>query len=360
MKFIPIILFVLLYPLEVRSQEISDTSRMEIKKVAFPVLFYLPETSWGGGITAVANFRFKGEPQTSRPSQIQLGLVYTLNKQWLFFMPFQLYCKNDLYKISGELGYYKFFYNFYGIGTDSESDNLEKYGVNYPRVRVNATRQLNKNLWYGLKYSFDKFSGLTLDSVGQLQNLDLVGVQGGLFSAFSVGAEWDTRDQIFYPSKGLRAEFEYRLSDKSFGSDFGFKKVVFESSYFKSMRQNHILGFNVQTSATLGNAPFYYLNFFGNARTGRGYPDRRFLDRHIFSTQIEYRFPLVWRFSGVSFFTISTVGNDYSTLLKEKFFPSIGSGFRFLLDKKDRLNLRCDLAFTPDDFNFYLTIGEAF
>jgi len=41
-------------------------------------------------------------------------------------------------------------------------------------------------------------------------------------------------------------------------------------------------------------------------------------------------------------------------------YPSIGSGIRFNIFKKDRLNIGIDGALGKDDFNLYFRIGEAF
>src|SRR4051794_19451230 len=77
-----------------------------------PLLYYTPETRLGYGVAATATFRFKsdtshqGYPSQVRPSQVTVGAAYTQNKQLLFYIPFQLFYKNNLYFANGELGYY--------------------------------------------------------------------------------------------------------------------------------------------------------------------------------------------------------------------------------------------------------------
>lgn len=90
------------------AQTFTDTTTAISKNRLFglPIAFYAPETNWGFGAAGISTFRLKGEPATSRPSQLQLGFAYTFNKQWLLYLPFQLFKQNEQYKLYGELGYY--------------------------------------------------------------------------------------------------------------------------------------------------------------------------------------------------------------------------------------------------------------
>ncbi|MBO0930264.1 hypothetical protein [Fibrella aquatilis] len=73
-----------------------------------PVVYYTPETRLGYGVAATATFRFRGDTAWKvRPSQVTFGAVYTQYRQWLFYLPFQVFYKNNLYIAKGELVYYK-------------------------------------------------------------------------------------------------------------------------------------------------------------------------------------------------------------------------------------------------------------
>jgi len=338
----------------------SLTKLRKFKTLVIPVVFYLPETSLGLGVSGVSNFRFKNQPETCRPSQIQIGAFYTLNKQWLFFLPFQLYLNNDDLKVDGELGYYRYFYNFYGIHSQTRRVEPENYFVNYPRARAAALKRVYSNWWLGATYAFDDFLMQELDSTGIIFNESLLGQNGGRLSALSTEIEFDSRDKILYPHRGIFAELEYRRSDNALGSDFNFTKLKFNATHFWSIKKNHILATNLMVSTSHGDIPFYYLNYFGGNDNARGYPDRRFQDRHFTTLQTEYRFPIAWRFKGNIFLGASTIGGEVSDLVSSEIYWSYGFGTRFLIDKKDQLHLRFDFGFTPDNFNFYFTIGEAF
>ncbi len=353
------LILVFLYTEKVSAQDV-DTIEQKPKTLILPLVFYLPETRWGFGITGVSNFR-PSKNKMCRPSQIQFGMVYTLNKQWLFLLPFQVYWDEDKYKFAGEIAYYRFLYNFYGIGDQSRGEDLEKYFVNYPRIRLSSVRQINSYTWIGLKYGYDKLNFTQFDSLGVLRTGEILGVEDANYNAFSAAIEWDTRDRIYFPNKGFRAEVEYRQIADWIGSDYNFSKFNIDASYFKSIRENHVLALNWQSSFSHGEVPFFYLNYIGNAKNARGYPDRRYMDRHMITMQVEYRFPFIWKLNGVAFGSLSTLSHDIDRLIfKSKIFPAGGFGLRYAIEKKDALNLRLDFAFTPKDFNFYFTIGEAF
>lgn len=66
----------------------------------------------GFGVTGIYAFRFKKEDITTRPSQLTLGFAHTLNKQVLIYLPYQLFAKQQVFNIYGELGYYLYSYQF--------------------------------------------------------------------------------------------------------------------------------------------------------------------------------------------------------------------------------------------------------
>ncbi|MCI5058930.1 MAG: hypothetical protein MRY83_22645, partial [Flavobacteriales bacterium] len=98
------------------SLSVEDSAKTKNSLIGFPFAFFTPETKWGGGAGALYAFRFKGEPPNSKPSQIQLGFAYTQLKQLLVYFPFQLFVEDAKYFVYGELGYFIYNFNYYGIG----------------------------------------------------------------------------------------------------------------------------------------------------------------------------------------------------------------------------------------------------
>ena len=55
--------------------------------ILLPAIFYTPETRLGGGTATIFSFRFRDQSDAIKPSQLQLGLAYTQEKQILAYLP---------------------------------------------------------------------------------------------------------------------------------------------------------------------------------------------------------------------------------------------------------------------------------
>jgi hypothetical protein len=76
--------------------------------------------------------------------------------------------------------------------------------------------------------------------------------------------------------------------------------------------------------------------------------------------QAEYRIPIFWRFGLVLFGGTGQVADELSQMDLDGLHFNIGAGIRFMLDPKEKLNLRFDVGKGTDKPGFYLTFGEAF
>lgn len=362
MKYIYLILFLCCTSFLQAQQTPPDTTKTKrYSLIGLPIVFFTPETDWAFGGLGVFSFRFKNETLESRPSQLQLGLSYTLNKQVLIYLPYQLFFKQEKYKVYGELGYYRYNYFFYGIGHQAKETDEEIYDVNYPRLRLNALYLIRHNTYIGLRYAMDNFTDLKTKEGGILASKDITGKQGGLVSGLGLVANYDSRDNIFYASKGMYVETVLYWNSPSLGSDFDYTKWTIDVSKFWTTSWKHIIAVQAYTEFTGGDAPFNQLALLGGNKRMRGFIEGRYRDNHYMTIQTEYRFPLFWRLGGVIFGTYGGVSDTFSNLNLGDFQYSYGAGLRILLDKKEHINVRVDYGITKDgNGNVYLTVGEAF
>jgi len=323
---------------------------------AFPLVFYLPETGLAFGGVGLTVFNI-GEKKAWRKSQVQLGLAYTLKKQILIFAPYELYFKTK-WKLNGEIGYYRYFYNYYGIGVTSKASDLETYDANYPRLLSTLSYRLNKAYSIGLQYRFDLFDIPRVDSLLAANNP--TGINGGVLSTIGISMTYDTRDDIFYPRKGAFVNFTAENSANYTFSTYTYSKIEINASYYQTIKGNHILASNFFSGFTKGDAPFYSYYYFSSSKRGRGFNDRRFMDKNMSILQVEYRFPIYKRFRGVAFTSVGSVGNTYSKSFTNRKLWSYGGGLRFQLSKKQMSHIRLDIAGSAEGVQFYITIGEAF
>lgn len=330
------------------------------KLAALPVVFYSPDTRWGAGGAGVFNFLFPADSIRARRSSITFGAAFTQNRQVLFYLPYQLYVKNGLYWFYGEVGYYNYVYNFFGTGNGSSSDVPEKYTAHYPRLRLSASRQLKPGFYAGVRYAFDDFAISNRDTAGVLIKETLTGSSGGTISGCGLVFNYDTRDRIFYPGKGVLAELVWYAENQFTGSDFSYTRIAFDGSAYHTFGWKHILACNAYTLWNFGDVPFQQMAMIGGTKKMRGFFEGRYRDKCVSMLQVEYRADLFWRLGVVAFAGSGLVAPTPGAYNLSNLRHSAGAGLRVQLDKEQHTNVRLDYGFGGKPGGFYLTVGEAF
>jgi outer membrane protein assembly factor BamA len=169
----------------------------------------------------------------------------------------------------------------------------------------------------------------------------------------------DTRDMVFYPSKGVFAKVNFGPSLKIIGADRNFINFAFDLSEYKTLTRKTILASNQFLNLNFGNVPFNQMALLGGAKKMRGLYYAYFRDKNALIIQEEVRRELGKIFGIVAFGSVGFMGDesDFIRFYKPKY--AYGLGLR--IATKKHLNLRVDYGFSPyDKPNLYLTIGEAF
>jgi outer membrane protein assembly factor BamA len=356
------------FPVFISAQDLSNTPKQQ-KKVrdstknwkisAFPVAFYTPETAFGFGGLGIGTFHLKDEPRDTRPSSLQLGISYTTKNQFLLYAPFEFYKDKEKWRLEGELGYYKYFYNFFGVGIDSREENEETYEVTFPRARVSLLRELLPGFSAGLAYEFDAFYNLKIKEGGILETSDVPGKRDGTVSNVGIRAFYDTRDNIFFPTKGVYIQGNVFTSSKLLGSTFNYSKFELDNRYYRKVGKRQVVAANLFFASSSEDTPFYDLYYLGSKRT-RGINNRRFQDNAELSLALEYRFPIAGRFGGAVFGSTGTVAPDLGEIFSSAYKNAAGAGLRYIINKRDGVRIRMDYGISSEGGNFYFTIKEAF
>lgn len=339
----------------------NDTLQQKKNKpfyFGFPIIYYTPETRFAFGASGFTSFNFKNDTIGAPQSKISFIGIYTQNKQVLFYVPFNLFFKNRTYQINGEVGYYNFNYLFYGIG-NSSNNNTERYFLKYPRVRIALLKKVYPKFFIGVKYLYDNISLYNLDTAGLLIKRDIVGSNGGVVSAGGLTSIYDSRDNIFFPSKGIYFESSIIIGDKKIGSDFNYVKATIDVSKFINFK-NNIFAFNFYSTYTSGLVPFYQMGVLGGANRMRGFYEGRYRDNQLLLFQTEYRRILYKQIGIVLFANAGQVASQWQLFNLTNTHYTYGAGLRIVLDKKQKINLRTDAAIGNAKILPYFTLGEAF
>ncbi|MEM8523189.1 MAG: BamA/TamA family outer membrane protein [Bacteroidota bacterium] len=339
----------------------KDTATIQRNKLtAYPVLFYLPETSLGFGGVGAYTFRLPTESNETRPSQFSALLAYTLQKQVLVYLYNEIYQDDQKWWLRNEIGYYIYFYDFFGVGNDNLEDYVETFGVTYPRIRLNAQRLMLPNFYTGIRYWYDGYNITQTEEEGLLRSGEITGGLGGTVSGIGWVNNYDSRDNIFTPRSGWFVEVIGFWNRKGLGSDFNFSRYTYDvATYFKHMERN-VFAVNLFGGFITGDAPFNELMFLGGSRKGRGYYEGRFRDNHLVLLQGEYRMQVFKRIGMTFFGSYGAVAPKFNAYELENFRWNAGLGLRYLANPQEGLTARVDFGFGKNAFNFYFTVGEAF
>lgn len=329
--------------------------------IGLPVVFYTPETRWGFGAAGIYNFRFDDQDTISPPSQLQAGFAYTQEDQLLTYVPFQLYWNKRKYSLTGEVGYYRYSYFYYGIGNSVPSGFEELYFVNYPRLRAVFLRKLSPNLFAGFRYWFENFDMRQTEPTGRLEQRDVTGVDGGVTSGLGLVVSYDSRDNVYFSSAGAMAEIAVQPFESWMGSEFEFTKISADLRYFLSLGERFVWANQFYTERVNGDVPFNMLALLGGTKRMRGFYEGRFRDKTNAIFQTELRADVYWRFGAVAFLSIGNVAHRTDAFQISNTRYTYGGGLRFLLDPEKKVNIRLDAGFGSNgESAFYLTFGEAF
>lgn len=360
MKYTLLILFLLLvaFPSALKAQE-KDTVEYSTKIIGIPILFYGPETRLGFGAAGFFSFKTNSRDTILRPSQINLGAAYTLEKQILTYASYDMWFLQNKIVLNGEFGYYRYFYNFYGLGNVPRE--VEQYTVNYPRIRFKGYYEVLPAFYAGINYTFDQFSIVERAEGGELIQDNIAGSKGGTISGLGIGLKYDTRNHNFYPTKGYSIKASFERFGQWVGSDFTYDLTSIDVVRYFDLKKDRVLAANIYGRFIQGDVPFFHMSGIGGSGRMRGYYQGYWLSKQMMGWQAEYRTPLFWRLGMVAFAGNAVVADQIGQFQSKFIRTTVGLGLRLKVDKERKINARIDFGVSSDlTTGFYFTIGEAF
>lgn len=341
---------------EIEKDSLKKDSSQPSTFVAIPIVYYTPETRWAFGVGAVYTFFPQSQRDGYRPSQFQLGAVYTLENQLLLYLPWTIYWGRDKHRFQGEIGYYDYFYRYFGLGSATEIADKESYTAVYNRIFGDYQYQFFPNLYLGVKVFMDYYYDVGYENTGELRFTDFPDVNGGTILREGFSLRYDSRDNIYYPKSGEFIQSEILFSAESLGSVSDYMTFDVDIAAYRSWH-DFILAGNIFYEGRYGNIPLNDMAILGGSNRLRGYYKGRFRGKQAAGYQVELRKMIWWRLGLSAFYSQGTVIDKG---LNGAWPWSYGGGIRFTVDKENKLNLRVEYAIGEDNTGFYFTVGEAF
>ena len=357
---------VLLPAAETENPEVEDKGTEALVKkckkriVGAPIVFYTPETTLGFGAAGSLIFRFAGCDKNTRPSSISPVLIYTLEKQFRGLLKGDFFFKDNNYRLTAEIKLEKYPNKFFGVGSGTVEEDEEVYTSRSSSFVLSFLKKIGRGFNGGIRYHFMNWEMVETEEGGRLAGGEIAGSEDGTLSGAGLIVNRDTRDNLFFPTKGDFFELNAVFYNKFMGSDFNFSMYTLNLRKYITVFSNHVFAVQTLVQSQTGTVPFMNLARIGGQYNMRGYFEGRFRDKNLLVLQADYRVPLFWRIGVVGFAGVGNVAEKFNRLNLQELKFSYGFGLRFLFDKKERIWVRLDVGFGKDSSGFYASVFEAF
>ena len=287
-----------------------------------------------------------------------VGGMYTDSDSWVAGVFHQDFLFDDRLRVSAVAGVGSLKLEYYGFGgegffADNPLDYSLDMSVGYARGlwRLPGTEH-----WFAgpaLLYSQGRvemdFPLLqpVLPSVGK----DIAMGAGGLVLSY------DSRDNNYYPRRGVNFSASWFDFSDTFGSDFAYSKTRLSYSQYWSVSEKLVLAANGEFERGAGAVPFFSLS----AMTVRGYNRGRFMDDVAMTAHVEGRYKFHPRWMWLGFYDHGWISEAAGELMSGETAHSVGTGLHWQTTRDKPLHLGLDVAFTEDnDTVFFIQLGERF
>lgn len=252
---------------------------------------------------------------------------------------------------------------FFGTGNKTFDYDKEGYVDESYNITANISGIFFKKEFIGLVLDFKHRDLYNFEPEKTLDKMQIPGKSGGFHAGAGISIRHDTRDDIFYPTKGHFIKFEAVVYPETGFNKYHFNNFMVDYRYLCSIiNTKNIIAYQAFFNSTDGSiVPFYELKKIGGDAALRGIHARRYIDKHAFYMQAEYRRFLFWRFNGVVFCGLGDVAARIPEFSIKTLKYNYGLGLRYKLLKDEKINLRFDIGFSSDkQFGIYIEAKESF
>ena len=281
--------------------------------------------------------------------------MYTGNKSWMTaaFRSSSLIKSRVLYRIMAGYGDLNLsFYENLPNGNDKEFKLNFKTAIFYTQW----LKQFRNAKWSaGPQYLFLN-SNITLPDLNLNLPPSFVKPKdfNSLVSQLGGAIQFDGRDNIFTPDKGVRIQSDFFWSDNIIGSDYDGWRVNLSAIGYYPITDKLIGGLRIEGKQAFGDTPFYLLPGINL----RGVPAARYMGKTSIVTEVELRWDLYRRWSLMGYGGLASAFNDWDKAFAKPVVYNYGSGFRYLLARKFKLRMGIDVAKGPEQWAYYIVFGS--
>jgi hypothetical protein len=280
--------------------------------------------------------------------------MYTANKSWMAgaFRSATLVKPKILYRAFAAYGDMNL--SFYANNLPNQKDEEFKLNFKSTIFYTQWLKQFNNAKWsVGPQYLF-------LNSKINLPDFNLpppfVDPKDIKSTISQLGAalQFDGRDNIFTPDKGIRLQSDFFWSDKALGSDYQAWRINLSAIGYYPLAKTLIGGLRIEGEQALGSPPFYLKPGINM----RGIPAARYMGNTSIVSELEFRWDLYRRWSLMGYGGLASAFNDWDQAFAKPVIYSYGTGFRYLIARKFKLRMGVDVARGPEELAYYIVFGS--
>ena len=324
-----------------------------------PILITEPAVGYGAGVVpmffsesmASAAAKGKDSGHVVPPDLYALGAFGTENGTWGAFGGGMVNFQDDRYRWRGGVGRMNVNLDFYGPG-----GKLGPFGYTldgWASVQHGMVRLGESNAWFVAKWNYFDLKN-SFDLPGQAgQFVDPT--RRSKASGLGVSLEFDSRDNIFTPSRGWTGSLDATFYDPDLGSDTRFQSYRSHVFAYLPATKDLVVALRADGRAAEGDVPFYLLPFIDL----RGVPAMRLQDTRTAVLETELRWNVTPRWALIGFLGGGKAWGARDDYADGASTVSKGGGFRYLIASKLGLYVGVDMAWSTQDKAWYLQVGNA-
>jgi len=322
-----------------------------------PVVVTEPAVGYGGG--AVGMF-LRPRPEAgsegwARPNISAIGGLATENGTWAAFAgDTSRWLDARLRTLAGG-GTGNINLDFFGFGADrADVDRAVRYSLQFSGAVAQVNWQLQpRSPWaVGVRYVYANVDPKLRDEPIFPGLADRARVT---VSAPTAILEYDTRDNVFTPTRGVYAESSWMASREALGASDDFERFQQVLIGWLPLPHEVTLGARGNYAWSSDGTPFFLRPFVQL----RGVAAARYQGDQAASVEVEARWQFMGRWSVVAFGGAGTTRTDRRAFVATQNVGSGGLGFRYELASKFGLHAGIDVAHSPGTTAVYFVVGNA-
>ncbi len=322
---------------------------------------YTREAGFGLGCMATGLYRVNKNDSTLKPSDIFASFNASLNGFYVLTFKGNNIFPDGHSRLSYKLELYRKALDFWGINSEETAKNPKShYDRRQIDIQAEYVYRINRNFFVGAQIRADY-----TDARNMLNPEYLLGERPQYYvTGLGLTLEYDTRDDLVTPTKGLHIAYKPMIFPHFLGNaPHSFHSHTFIINGYCKMWKGSVIALDWYTKINSSKTPWTMREMLASDGIRmRGYYMGSYIDNSQASIQLELRQNIykrvgiaVWG-GGATIF--SSIKEFRENDIKPEWLYNFGIGLRF--EFKHNVNARIDYGFGRNTSGILFAIGEAF